>query len=540
MFMRNRPIRNKNERGITLFIGILSMLFIIPMVGLVIDVGFLYAVKSKLQSAVDGAALAAARALVIGQTTAAQATSAQAHAVNWFYANLPSSYFGIKNTVMSTSNVQVFDDANNSHIRNVTVTGTTQVDTFFMKWFGFDATTVASTGNAARRDVVIMMIMDRSGSMNSNNGCSNMRSAAKLFTGQFSAGRDRLGMVEFGDTSWVDTAPTTNFQTVLGYNNDLGNSAGLIDTILCGDNTGSAQAISLAYNELYRANQIGAMNVLMFFTDGIPNSVTVNLKNVMLATSNCKDSTGLALSSGGNMATHPQNWTPGWTLPSGSYFSNIPAGPIGVVASDDPNNSGTYGVRTYAGVSQGNVNHGVIAGDSAQASGCSFPADSVQFVKDFQKLPPTDVWGNNLVNNAYNPVTTDGSGNVVLNGTAQYNGVATPMTGNNLTFHYVARNAADSAAFNARTNGTIPAYIFGVGLGGTTANPPGYDFMQRLTNDPNGDLFNKPPLYGACSTELLCTTHSDQPQGAFIFSSTPSQLQEVFLRMASMILRLSK
>jgi hypothetical protein len=164
----------------------------------------------------------------------------------------------------------------------------------------------------------------------------------------------------------------------------------------------------------------------------------------------------------------------------------------------------------------------------------------VQFVKDFQKLPPTDVWGNNLVNNAYNPVTTDGSGNVVLNGTAQYNGVATPMTGNNLTFHYVARNAADSAAFNARTNATIPAFVFGVGLGGTTANPPGYDFMQRLTNDPNGDLFNKPPLYGACSTELLCTTHSDQPQGAFIFSSTPSQLQEVFLRMASMILRLSK
>jgi Flp pilus assembly protein TadG len=533
--MRNQPIRNKNEKGITLFIGTLSLLFLIPMVGLVIDVGFLYAVKSKLQSAVDGAALAAARALVIGQTTASQAATAQAHAVNWFYANVPSNYFGIKNTVMDTNHVQVFDDPNNSHIRNVSVTATADVDTFFMKWFGFGATTVSSSGNAARRDVVIMLIIDRSASMNSNNGCSNMRSAAKLFTGQFSAGRDRLGMVEFGDTSWVDTAPTTNFQTVLGYNNDLGNSAGLIDTIVCGDNTGTAQAISLAYNELYKANQTGAMNVLMFFTDGIPNSMTLNFKNVMLATSNCQDSTGTAISAGGNMATHPRSWTPGWSLGSGSFYTNIAAGPIGVAASDDPNNHGSYGVRRYAGVSQSNTNHGTIS--AGNAPGCSFPASESNYVNDFQRLPPTDVWGNNTVNNSYNPVTTDSNGNIVLNGVAD---TGTPLTGNNLTFHYAARNAADSAAFNARTNGTIPAYIFGVGLGGTAVAPPGYDFMQRITNDPNGDLFNKPPLYGACSTEPLCTTHPDQPQGAFIFSSTPSQLQEVFLKMASMILRLSK
>ena len=533
--MRKRPIPNKNERGLTLFIGILSLLFLIPMVGLVIDVGFLYAVKSKLQSAVDGAALAAARALVIGQTTAAQASSAQAHAVNWFYANLPSSYFGIKNTVMDINHVQVFDDATNSHIRNVTVTASTDVDTFFMKWFGFGATTVGTTGNAARRDVVIMMIMDRSGSMNSNNGCSNMRSAAKLFTGQFSAGRDRLGMVEFGDTAWVDTAPTTNFPTVLGYSNDLGSSAGLIDTIVCNDNTNTAQALSLGYNELYKANQIGAMNVLMFFTDGIPNSVTLNLKNVMLSTSNCQDSTGTAISSGGNMATHPRSWTPGWTLGTGSYFTDIPAGPIGIIASDDPNSHGSYGVRKYAGVSQSNTNHGTIS--SGNAPGCSFPGNESNYVNDFQKLPPTDIWGNNLVNNSYNPVTTDSNGNVVLTSVAD-NG--TPLSGNNLTFHLVARNAADSAAYRARTNGTIPAYIFGVGLGGTSNAPPGYDFMQRITNDPNGDLYNKPPLYSACSAEPLCTTDPNQPQGAFIFSSSPTQLQEVFLKMASMILRLSK
>jgi hypothetical protein len=354
-------------------------------------------------------------------------------------------------------------------------------------------------------------------------------------------------MVEFGDTAWVDTAPTTSFQTVLGYNNGLGSANGLIDTISCGDNTGTAQAISLGYNELYKANQAGAYNILMFFTDGIPNTVTLNFKNNMLAGpsgSACKDSAGTKISSGGSFVTNPPSWTPGWSLGSGSYFADIPAGPIGAIAADDPSSHGSYGVRNYAGVSQGNTNHGTIS--SGNAPNCEFTNTTTispgkggeeNYVDDFQTLPATDIWGNNLVNNSYNPLTTNVGGSVVLTSNPD-NG--NPLSGNNLTFHLVARNAADSAANTARTNATIPATIFGVGLGGTSQAPPGYDFMQRITNDPNGDLYNVPPLYPACSQEPLCATQANQPQGAFIFSSDPTKLPDVFLRMASQILRLSK
>jgi Flp pilus assembly protein TadG len=544
MTRTEKRIRYGKESGITLLLGTVSLLFIVPMIGLAVDVGFLYSVKAKLQAAVDGASLAAARALSIGASTASQASTAQANAVNWFNANFPSNYFGTQNTVMGTGNVIVQDDPTNSHLRDVTVTATTQVDTFFMKWLGFGATTIGATGNASRRDVVIMMIMDRSGSMNNNNGCANMRAAAKLFTGQFANNRDRIGMVEFGDTAWVDTSPVTNFQSVLGYSNNQGTGNGLIDTISCNDNTGTAQALSLGYNELYKMNLAGAFNILMFFTDGIPNTVTVSLKNNMLATSACKDSTGTKLSSGGSFVNHPPSWTPGWALGAGSYFANIPAGPIGAIAADDPNSTGSYGVRNYAGVSQSNTNHGTIS--SGNAPNCEFTNGATiapgkggeeNYVDDFQTLPPTDIWGNNLINNSYNPVTTNAQGNVVLTSNPD-NG--NPLSGNNLTFHLVARNAADSAAYNARTNGTIAATIFGVGLGGTSQAPPGYDFMQRLTNDPNGDLYNSPALYLPCSQEPTCTTHSTQPQGTFIFATTPTQLPQVFLRMASQILRLSK
>ncbi len=528
-------MRNRGEKGVTLLIGILSLTLIIPMMGLGIDVGFLYAVKSKLQAAVDGAALAAARSLNIGQDTASQAASAQNTAVTWFYDNFPSSYFGTANTVMSTSNVSVFDDPHNSHMREVTVTATSQVDTFFMKWLSFGATTIGATATATRRDVVMMMIMDRSDSMNNNNGCSNMRAAAKLFTGQFAAGRDSIGMVEFGDTAWVDSPPTTNFRSTLGYSVDGSSGSGLIDSITCGDNTGTAQAISLGYNELYKLQMAGAFNILLLFTDGIPNSVTLNLQNVMLPASTCRDSSGKALNAGGSFVNFPPQWTPGWALGSGSYHPDIPAGPIGVIAADDPNGSGTGGVREYAGVSQSNTNHGTIPGTAAP--GCAFTGGENLYVNDFQLLPPADIWGNATVNNTYNPLTTDSNGNIVLSAVAD---PGTPLTGNNLIFHLAARNAADSAASAARSNTTLPATIFGIGLGGTSNSPPGYDFMQRLCNDPNGDLFNVPARYGLCSTEPSCAIHSDQPEGVFAFSSDPSQLQVVFLRLASEILRLSR
>ena len=67
-----------------MLLGSAALVFIIPAVGLAIDVGYVYAIKSKLQAAVDGAALAAARGLSLGQSTASQTASAKQNAVNWF------------------------------------------------------------------------------------------------------------------------------------------------------------------------------------------------------------------------------------------------------------------------------------------------------------------------------------------------------------------------------------------------------------------------------------------------------------------------
>jgi len=110
---------------------------------------------------------------------------------------------------------------------------------------------VSATGNASRRDVVLMMVLDRSGSMGAV--CGSLISAAKLFTAQFANGRDRIGLVSFNDNVY-DSPSTTNFQTTLGDSNQSGNGNGVIDNIAYNGNTGTAQAICVAYNEIYKQN----------------------------------------------------------------------------------------------------------------------------------------------------------------------------------------------------------------------------------------------------------------------------------------------
>jgi Flp pilus assembly protein TadG len=526
--------RRSRQSGISLMFAGLSLTFIVPAVGLMIDVGVLYSVEARFQSAVDGAALAAARALTLGQTTAAQATAAQNNAVNWFYANFPSGSWGTTGTNMSQATVSVFDDPNNAHVRNVTVNASTSVPTFFMSWFGSTTTPLSATGNASRRDVVVMMVLDRSGSMQNAGACASMVSAAKLFTGQFAEGRDQIGLVSFSDNVYIHSAPTTTFQSVLGYSNDSGSGTGALDTIACAGGTSTAQAISVAYNELYQVNEPGALNVIMFETDGLPNTLTlnfwdsVNTKTGLTSTSKCTDKNGKKLSQGGfASASVLPNWTSGETLGTGSYFPNIPAGMVGGIYSDDPNSGNQFYITMqYWTTSTSNKFNSSSMLTSATAPGCSFD-NGVWYnppPTDIAWFPTTDVWGNEL-SPGYLPVTLS-SGKVVSNDWQ--------------SFHNASLNAADNAAYRARSNATLPAYFFVIGLGGTDTNPPNYVLMQRIANDPNGDNYNSPPLYSACSGETNCTTYSNQPQGTFIFSSSPSSLAQAFLSISSEVLRLSK
>lgn len=540
--------KTTSETGTSLFLGTMALLFIIPMVGLSVDVGFLYVAKTRLQASVDGASLAAARALSLGQSTSAQAANAQQNAVNWFYANFPNGNWATFSTVMSTSTVQVFDDPNNPNLRNVTVTATTTVPTYFMRWFNINSTTITAVGNASRRDVVVMLVLDRSSSMNVSGACPTLKSAAKLFTGQFANGRDRIGLVSFSDGTFVHSAPTTNFQSVLGYSNLSGSGTGAIDNITCLGGTATAQAISIGYNELYKVNQPGALNVLLLETDGLPNTLTLNWWESSTntaglmplgATTGCRDANLLTKSSGGwATAASVRNWTSGYNMNSGGtgFMSNIPAGMIGGLYSNDP---GGTGFIALANPWHPNANYGINGSGGTDSSlsstavnNCRFASSPNSDISDFAWMPMTDVYGNSL-KPATNPYLTVNS----TGGRVDFTGTASQKWTN---YHNAALNATDNAAYRVRSNANIPAYMFVIGLGGNASYTPDYTLMRRIANDPDQDRFNSPALYGPCSTTTNCVTYSNQPQGTFIWSSDQTVLSAAFMELSSQILRLSR
>src|SRR5581483_4985828 len=95
--MNNYHRRNRNgERGFVIHIYAFMMLFIIvPMVGLAIDAGIMYFIKGKLQAAVDGAALGAARSLNRSQALVDQVSDATSTAIRYYHANFPDNWMGV-------------------------------------------------------------------------------------------------------------------------------------------------------------------------------------------------------------------------------------------------------------------------------------------------------------------------------------------------------------------------------------------------------------------------------------------------------------
>ncbi|MEO5925999.1 MAG: VWA domain-containing protein [Bryobacteraceae bacterium] len=577
--MMKQAVQRRGERGIVLFLGVLSLAMIIPMVGVSVDVGYLYASKARLQAAVDGASLAAARALNLGTSTSAQATSAKQNAVNWFYSNFPPGNWATSNTVMTTSNVQVYDDTINPNLRHVDVTATTRVPTYFMKWLHFNSTTISALGFASRRDAVVMLVLDRSGSMCSGasqpctgGACASMKSAAKIFTGQFAAGRDYIGLVSFSDATFIHSPPVQSFRTTLGYTDGTTSGSGAIDTIQCAGGTNTAQAMSMGYNALYQRYLPGAFNVLVLETDGLPNTLTVNMwdgtafgmasrsttttgKNPVTTSRGCKDNSSKNKYDGGwrnSTIADARVWTSGFSMntittntPHVGFISNIPSGSIGTIYSPDPATSPKYFnlVGQYIDTSG---NSGLDQISTSTTLNCLWgtsQADTVAEMEDFLWLPAADVTGNSMkpaLNPYKNSVILNGTGRIKFNSTAvtgTTNNTAMTITQMWQNYHDAALNATDHAGYRARTNANIPATVFVIGLGGQGSDPTDHTLLQRIANDPRGD--SSVP-YVACASNASCVNYSAQPQGTYIYSSNSNVLKAKFLELSSQILRLSQ
>jgi Flp pilus assembly protein TadG len=480
---------------------------LIPLVGLAIDASKLYIVQAKLSSAVDGAALGAGRLL----GTDANTTEIAGEFLN---ANFPTGFWG---TTSFTPNIQF----TKSFIMNqITVSATVEVPLLFSRIFGQSQSLVAASAVATRKETRVELVLDRSGSMAGEE--ASLQALAQQFVASFISGYDELGLVVFGSSAVVgyptgrpyNSSPTSaggpdsNFET----EQTGGDMVDMINDLKAGGDTNTAEALSLAYIELQKANNRDQdptrLNAIVLFTDGVPTSFSAYLNdpsnNSLKSTSKCTYNPATA----GTASTQMIGWIGNFN-PDASRMSDMFGSGLYRMASS-PNDSNT--TAYWMGNATADLN---VIDPKTPISGCKYlqASENSDDLDDLAQIPPNDAYGNS---------TSDGT---AYQYSVLYNTFKTAYNSTQPTQGYqiglASWNAVDNAAQKilADTNLNVTIYTIGyTGDGGVDTN-----LLNRVANTVSSSNYN-----AAWQT------------GQYISAADTNGLAVAFQTVASAILRLAQ
>jgi hypothetical protein len=342
------------------------------------------------------------------------------------------------------------------------------------------------------------MVVDRSGSLASSGSCAPLQQSAINFVNKFSNGSDYISLVTFASSTHVDFPIATNFQTA-SPNVDT-----LIGDITCAGSTSSAMGLWEGYDQLVGLNEPAALNVILFFTDGKPTGVNVNMP--VASSSPC---------------TNAHAGTPKYINGLYNTYTNTDEY-FGILS---PVNSGT--------ISNGDINP---TSDASTGAGCTYMSGwaydggfhNMTNTSDFQGVPTRDVFGDNL-NNGYQPITLSGSyislgdatsaASMAMNGTDD---AATQIRNGTTVCASAPAPTATCTGLLTHSGSLSNVIIYSIGLG-NAPYPISPDLLERVSNDPRSSIYN-----------------SNLPAGAFYEAPTSADINAAFALVAAQILRLAK
>jgi hypothetical protein len=340
-----------------------------------------------------------------------------------------------------------------------------------------------------------MLVIDRSTSLQLAGNCAPLITAAQTFVNAFANNRDKMALVTFGSYYNLDFAFNTVFRPSLV--NQIGN-------LVCQGTTNGSGGFASAWNAIKTLNDAGSLNVILFFTDGQPNTVTFGpyYGNGMGAGITAKTASGCN-SVGGN----------GF---SGAINGDTSGFQYGIMLATD---------STYpAPSSDWTAPSHVIGAAQGWSSGCQFRSNSANYYNDITAIPSTDAWGNSV-----NSTWVGGNANgfpysVTLTSVTSAAAVQT-------TLDHAGINALDNAAQQARVQaaaGSLPLIVYSIGLGSVNDQ-----LLARVANaatytDSGGTI------------HTISTHQTAYTTGKYIPSPTSANLQAAFAEIASDILRIAK
>ena len=542
---------------------------LLPVVGLAIDETIAHIVQTKLQAAVDGAALGAGRLL----GTNANSTEI---AGEFFKANFTVGANGFWNATLpsgSSSNPSI--TVTTGIQKTITVYAVANVPTLFMRLIGKTTWTVNAVAQATRRDARFVFVLDRSGSMattklpDGNYPIQDVQTYAAGLIKGFTPGEDEVGLVVFDGSGVVGYPSTTTYTPSVvstgGPDTSFwdGSSTGKssppdavyqVGQVQAGGGTGMADALSLAYIELQKAHlrDLAAngvdnkMNAILLFTDGVPSGLSIYANDpkapggTWLSSSTCTYASG---------TTYPSNPIYFWiAIPGPSYTS--------LSSSESDNQLASYDVTsTYSPLwwmqhspstsPAGDLIYPQTNPGNEGGGSCASNLDGGSWYNYLSQVPTTDKWGNSTKNGAGNyyhdSYFVTGSPAVHTTSTYIYtssNGdlPATPPSNSAYDWGLAMWDSVDNAAVTIRTDANYTSrgessamyiQIFTIGYDGNGGTDAG--LLKRLANDPDN----------TDSPNALPSAWSTQPTGKFCLASNSAELAGCFNNIGSILLRLT-
>ncbi|MCV6611617.1 MAG: VWA domain-containing protein [Amphritea sp.] len=254
----------RKNRGAIIILMTIALPVLIALAGLAIDSGRAYGVRGKLSAAVDAAALAAARAVANGEPAAIAAA-------NKFYnANIPNDFL---DSTPNTPSV-TFGYAPSGDI-TVNVSATANMPTTFSRIVGVGDIDIDSTAQTIRRTVDLAFVVDNTTSLRLGalgDVTDDVVARSKDFIQNFNENFDRVALVKYAFGAEVP----------VGFNASRGHSRSTIedeiDAFEFGGNgqpnqfTNISEGMWRAIDALEGASNPASLRVIVFFTDGAPNT----------------------------------------------------------------------------------------------------------------------------------------------------------------------------------------------------------------------------------------------------------------------------
>ena len=248
------PTWPRDRRGAVLVFVTVGAFVLLGLAGLALDGGLAYLTRAKLSRAVDAGSLAAARTLRQGKKNA----ETEAYAI--------AAANGVSVGGATTMSLEFGTNAKLQH--TVLMRAHRTIPLLFSRVLGHTEMTIGAVAEATVPPIDMVLVVDRSGSLENQKAWKPLQDAVKDFVKLFDDDLDQLGMTSF--------QVRANNEVLLSHKFKGPITAGISGMNSAGD-TNTGEGLRLAFEQFQQPNvRPGAAKVAVFFTDGRPTAFRGN------------------------------------------------------------------------------------------------------------------------------------------------------------------------------------------------------------------------------------------------------------------------